>query len=120
MILQATDVNCLGSNQLIINQAQGDNTPIKIVFKDQDVTGWDFKGTISFPAPISLTVGNGITVVAPDVGWIQLQLTPEQTLTVPPGQYPFDLWSITDGVDPVQTDPITGYFKILETITVVS
>lgn len=120
MQLSLTDIGCDGTQKLVVNQAQGDNTPIKIVFKDQDITDWDFKGTILFPSPIDLEVGEGITIVAAETGWIQLQLTSEQTQNVPTGQYRFDLWSTTSGIVPVNTDPLTGYFNIESAITVIS
>ncbi len=61
MNLQLSDVGCNGVNQVTVNQEQGDNTPIAINFP-YDVTGAEFQGTISFPAPISLAIDSGITI----------------------------------------------------------
>lgn len=49
-----------------------------------------------------------------------LQLLPEQTQTIPEGQYPFDLWTIGIETPPVQTPVLTGFFAITETLTVVA
>jgi hypothetical protein len=49
-----------------------------------------------------------------------LQLTPEQTQSIPEGQYPFDLWTIGIESTPIQTPVMTGFFAINDTITVVT
>lgn len=184
MNLQIMDAGCDGINQIIINQEQGDNTPIVINFP-YDVTGVTFQGTINFPAPIALAIDSGITIdniincvgsisgniltvssvtygiidlgsliagnnILPNTFIVSLgtgsggvgtyivdqqqtvastalfsstvfmQLTPEQTQTVPEGQYPFDLWTIGIETPPVQTPILTGYFAITNAITVVT
>ncbi len=61
MQLQETEIDCSGTNQLLVIQNQGDNSPIIFTFP-YDVTGSTFTGTINFPVPIELSLGTGLTV----------------------------------------------------------
>lgn len=59
-------------------------------------------------------------VIAPTLmvaSQISMQLTSEQTQDVAEGQYPFDLWTISPSLPPINTDPIKGFFTINPTIT---
>ncbi len=117
--LQLADTGNNGIQQLLVIQDQGDNTPIAIRFP-YDITGVTFSGTIAFPAPVLLSIGNGVTVTDAANGRITLQLTSEQTQNIPQGQYPFDLWTSSPGVTPVNTDPLTGFFVINTATTRIS
>ena len=170
-----------GATKLNIIQDQGDNTPTIIDFP-YDATGVDFSGTVSFPTPVLLSLGNGVEVenivsctgsianntltvtavasgtiflnmplngvgILPNtyvtsfktgtggigtygvgqsqtttsttivVSRVSMQLTSEQTQDVPEGQYPFDLWTISPSLSPINTDPIKGFFTINPSIT---
>jgi hypothetical protein len=115
---ETTEIDeCTNNNEAIIIQAQGDNTPTVFIFP-YDISTIDFVGTIKFPAPIDLLVGSGITIIDAPNGQISIQLTSEQTQTVPEGQYPFDIWSKSLGG--INTQVITGYYNINNTYTVIS
>ncbi len=51
---------------------------------------------------------------------VTLQLTSDQTQDVPVGQYAFDLWTTSPDMNPVNTDPIVGFFRISESLTRIS
>ncbi len=59
-------------------------------------------------------VAASTTIVASQVS---MQLTSEQTQDIPEGQYPFDLWTISPSLPPINTDPVKGFFTINPTIT---
>ena len=61
MQFELTVPDC-GDPQLLIKQEQGDSSPIVIVFP-YDITGFTFSGTISFPTPILLSLGSGLTAL---------------------------------------------------------
>jgi hypothetical protein len=167
-------------NQLIITQNQGDNSVTIIAFP-YDISATVFNGTVQFPAPISLSLGSGLSIasiisftgsilnntltvtavasgtlyvgmpvmgvgilegtyissfgtgvggigtysinlaqVAPSAtiiaGNLALQLTTSQTLTIPEGQYPFDLWTTNSGIN---TNVLNGFFVINPSLTVI-
>ena len=117
----ATELDeCTGTNQLIIVQKQGDNTPTVITFTGINLTGMDFVGTVSFPVPISLAIGSGLEITDAVNGELTLQLDVDQTQTVATGQYPFEIWSIGTEATPVQTDPVSGFWVINAATTVIS
>jgi hypothetical protein len=60
MSIQIINDACGCANQLLVKQAQGENTPIAITLP-YDITGFTFKGTINFPVQIALSLGSGIT-----------------------------------------------------------
>ena len=116
---QVTQTEC-GVSQLIITQDQGDNTPTIITFP-YDITEIEFSGTIAFPTPILLSLGDGIEVIDAEGGKISMQLTSEQTQDILAGQYAFDLWTINnDTSPPINSDPLTGFFTINTALTRIS
>ena len=183
MQLTVTDVGCNGTNQLVVNQLQGENSPIVFNFPS-DLTDFTFQGTINFPEAVTLAIGDGITVdnilsctgsisgstltvtaiASGEIGVgtlvasqsikpntfitavltgsggigtytvsqsqtvasgtiasskVLLQLDSDQTQTVPEGQYPFELWTISGDVTPIEAPAVTGYFSITPTNTVI-
>jgi hypothetical protein len=116
MGLELIDSGCQGQ-QLYINKAQGESVSLIIIIPF-DITGYDFKSTIDFPIPLTLTVGNGIeiTQVSP-TGKVRMFLTTNQTDDIVEGQYPFDFWSTTLDVQPFNVELIKGFFNINTAVT---
>lgn len=101
--------DCCGEAELLILQEQGESSPV-IIILGYDITDVDFECVINFPAPLTLGVGTGITVLDVPTGKIQMQLTSAQTENIPVGQYKFDFWSF--GQSNVNINFLSGFFVI--------
>lgn len=117
MNLESVSNDCCSDNdQLYVYIAQGETVLIEIQFPFP-IMGYSFISTINFPTPIVLTNSSGIEIIDAELGDITMNLTSEQSQNIPAGQYPFDLWSSISNDPSFNTDPITGFFIINESIT---
>lgn len=119
MGLEIIDSGCEGQ-KLYVNKAQGESVSL-IIDIPFDITGYDFKSTIAFPIPLTLTVGSGIEIMeVTPTGKVRMYLSTTQTEDIVEGQYPFDFWSSAQNATPFNVEMISGFFNINTSITKIS
>lgn len=95
------------------------DTKIKFTF-EKDLTGYEFtlqlRKTVNAPDPALLTLtsdpaaGITVTVVSTTNGFVEVIITEAQSITLPSGVFPFDLYGVTPGNDKETT--ASGFMSV--------